>query len=65
MIQQLDPPIPVDTPLGSGFALVLIDYGMNLNTCWIVALRHSRIIKHFTSEQLKLSANYTYDVKDI
>lgn len=30
MILQLDPTILVDTPLGSGHAIFIIDYGMHL-----------------------------------
>lgn len=38
MILQLNPTILVETPLGRGHALFLIDYGMHQNSCWIVAL---------------------------
>lgn len=38
MLLQLDPPIPVDTPKGSGLAHVLIDYGPEHNLLWVVFL---------------------------
>ena len=38
MILQLNPTILVDTPLGKGQTIFIIDYGMHQNTCWIVAL---------------------------
>lgn len=60
MILQLDPAIFVETPLGSGRALFLIDYGMHQNTCWVVALLQDGIIKHFDCNDVLLSPNYTY-----
>ena len=49
MILQLDPTIMVETPLGTGQTLFIIDYGMHQNTCWVIALKDSGIIKHFDS----------------
>ena len=60
MILQLDPSIQVETPLGTGQALFLIDYGMHQNTCWVVALVKDGIIKHFDCNDVILSANHTY-----
>ena len=33
---QLNPPIPVKTPKGDGYAQVLIDYGPEHNLMWVV-----------------------------
>lgn len=52
----------VETPLGSGQALFLIDYGPHENTIWIVALQESGQIKHFNSNQIKLSINHTFSI---
>ncbi|MCW3121338.1 MAG: hypothetical protein JWQ38_830 [Flavipsychrobacter sp.] len=60
MILQLDPSILVETPLGRGQTLFIIDYGMHQNTCWVVALQDSGIIKHFDCNDIILSTNYTY-----
>jgi hypothetical protein len=60
MILQLDPPILVETPLGQGFAIFVIDYGIHQNTCWIVALSKDGVIKHFDCNDVLLSTNYTY-----
>ena len=32
---QLNPPIPVDTPKGSALAMLLIDYGPELDLMWV------------------------------
>lgn len=60
MILQLDPAILVDTPLGIGHALFVIDYGMHQNTCWVVAVQETGIIKHFDCNDVILYTNYTY-----
>ncbi len=60
MILQLDPAILVETPLGQGQAIFIIDYGMHQNSCWIVALVESGIIKHFDCNDVILATNYTY-----
>ena len=50
----------METPLGTGQALFIIDYGMHQNTCWIVALQKDGVIKHFDCNDVILSTNYTY-----
>ncbi len=60
MIHQLKPSILVETPLGTGQAIFLIDYGMHQNTCWVVALQKDGVIKHFDCNDVILSTNYTY-----
>ncbi|MEX2485389.1 MAG: hypothetical protein WED10_12535 [Brumimicrobium sp.] len=62
MILQLDPSLLVETPIGTGQALFVIDYGMHQNTCWVVALLKGGIIKHFDCNDVILSTNYTYDM---
>lgn len=52
----------VDTPLGRGQALFLIDYGMHQNTCWVVAMHKNGIVKHFDSNDIIISPNYTYHI---
>jgi len=32
---QLNPPLPIVTPLGKGFAHVLIDYGIEHDLMWV------------------------------
>ena len=60
MILQLDPTILVETPLGKGQAIFIIDYGMHQNTCWVVALVADGIVKHFDCNDITLAANFTY-----
>jgi hypothetical protein len=60
MILQLNPAMLVETPLGTGQAIFIIDYGMHQNTCWVVALQKNGVIKHFDCNDVILSTNYTY-----
>ena len=60
MILQLNPSILVDTPLGRGLALFIIDYGMHQNTCWVVSLNDNGAVKHFDCNDIILTTNYTY-----
>jgi hypothetical protein len=59
-IAQLDPCIFVYTPMGRGRALLIIDYGMDINTCWVVHLIKSGQVKHFNSNDIRLQENYTF-----
>ena len=54
----------VNTPHGEGRALVLIDYGMDHNTCWVVALNDGRIM-HYDSSQMTIVRNEMYGVGKI
>ncbi len=56
---ELENPIEVSSSLGTGMAVVILDYGLHLNTVWIV-LMHDGTIKHFSSEQLTVVTNYTF-----
>lgn len=58
---QLNPPIPVTTPLGNGIAIVVMDYGVDFNSVWVVMLDKGPI-QHFTSKQLKRQKNFTFEV---
>ena len=60
MILQLNPTILVDTPLGKGHAIFIIDYGIHQNTCWVVTLVQDGVVKHFDCNDIILATNYTY-----
>lgn len=52
----------VETPLGQGQALFIIDYGMHQNSCWVVGMHKNGIVKHFDSNDIIISPNYTYHI---
>lgn len=61
-IHEIQQVLWVETPLGEGQAIFLMDYGIHENTIYIVALQDTREIKHFTSEQIKICKNHTLDM---
>ena len=63
MIHEFKNVLWVDTPHGEGIALLLIDYGVNHNTVWVVANKVDGRIRHYDSNQISLSKNCTLDLK--
>lgn len=61
---QLNPPISVLTPLGEGWAILVIDYDVNLNTVWVVSLWDSGELKHFDCNEVKMCGNPMYDIDE-
>jgi hypothetical protein len=59
VIHEIEQVLWVETPHGIGQALFLMDYGVHENTIWVVALEHSKEIKHYNSNQLKICWNHT------
>lgn len=57
MILQLNPPIEVTTPLGHGWALLIIDYNININSIWVVRLDDGGKVKHFDSNDITIPDN--------
>lgn len=57
---QLNPPIPVTTPRGKGFAVVLLDYGMDHDLCWVVFLDENGECWTFRNPQIRAQSNFTF-----
>jgi hypothetical protein len=66
MIHEFNTPIPVHTPHGKGQAFLLIDYGLNVNTVWVVRLKGGKV-KHYDSNDVRIYDNpmngNDYDLK--
>ena len=56
MIHQFPTPLAIHTPLGAGEAILFIDYGLEVNSVWVIRLRGG-IIKHFYSDDIRLYGN--------
>lgn len=56
MIYQLPNPIDVKTPKGDGTTLFLIDYGVDVNTIWVVRLKGGKVL-HFYSDDIRVYGN--------
>ena len=61
-IHQLSPPIHVNTPKGEGDTLFLIDYGVNINSVWVVHLHNSGEVLHFDSSDVRIMGNLMYGI---
>ena len=60
MILQLDPPIPLETPKGAGFAHLIVDYGMDFDLCWTVFITESRECWTFQNREVRAVSNVTF-----
>jgi hypothetical protein len=58
-ILQLDPPIPVITPKGEGYAQLLIDYGPEYNLLWVCFLDDSGECWTYDNTQIRAQKNVT------
>ncbi len=56
MMLQLNPTLPVATPLGDGEAFLVIDYGPDVNTVYAVRLAGG-VVKHLYSDDIRLYGN--------
>ena len=63
MFLEFKNPLPVVTPLGNGYAIYVRDGGTWENDIFAVALEEGGHIKHFTTEQIKVWHNATFDIK--
>jgi hypothetical protein len=55
-------PIPVITPLGEAYLVYVESSSMFENDIWTCCLCNGGDIKHFTTEQLKIHKNATFNI---
>jgi hypothetical protein len=56
MIHEFKTPLPVHTPHGAGQAFLLIDYGLNVNSVWVVRLKGGKVL-HYYSDDIRIYDN--------
>jgi hypothetical protein len=56
---QLNPPLPMNTPKGEGFAHILIDYGPESDLYWTVFITETGEVWTFANRQVRASKNIT------
>lgn len=56
---QLNPPIPLETPKGSGFAHFLIDYGQEHHLFWVVFIDDTGECWTFPNPEIRIQKNFT------
>ncbi len=63
MILQLNPPIPVNCPKGSGLAHLVIDYGVEIDLVWVVFIDSTGECWSFKNPEIKTQKNITFGMK--
>lgn len=56
MIHEFPTPIAVHTPHGVGQAFLFIDYGINVNSVWVVRLKGGKVL-HYYSDDIRIYDN--------
>lgn len=56
---QLNPPLPLSTSKGEGFAHILIDYGPEMDLYWTVPITATGEIWTFANREVRASKNIT------
>jgi hypothetical protein len=59
MIQQLNPPLPMETPKGSGWAHFVIDYGPETALLWVVFMDADGACWTIPNPEVRMSFNWT------
>ena len=61
VIIELNQPISVETPIGKGIVIFIVDYGWSSNMVWTVALEDG-LIRHFQTTQLKMLSDHAWGI---
>lgn len=59
MFTQLDPPLPLETSRGRGYAFGVIDYGFEHNLLWVVALDENGEVWCVPNSEVRMQANWS------
>jgi hypothetical protein len=59
MLTQLNPPLPMDTSKGRGFAHFVIDYGMETHLFWVVFLDADGACWTIPNPEVRLQMNWS------
>ena len=63
MIHELRQPLEAETELGHVWLIIFIDYGPLENSVFVGVIKSTGEIKHFSSNQVKLLKNNTFDIR--
>jgi hypothetical protein len=59
MLTQLNPPLPMDTSKGRGFAHFVIDYGMETHLFWVVFMDADGACWTIPNPEVRLQMNWS------
>lgn len=63
MIIELKQPLEAETSLGDVLLIMFIDYGALENSVFVGIIKKTGEVKHFSSEQVKISKNCTFGIR--
>ena len=64
MLTRLEPPVPLNTIKGSGYAFAVIDYGFEHDLMWVVALDETREIWCVPNTEVRMQKNWSANRRD-
>ena len=59
MLTQLDPPLPMQTPKGTGWAHFVIDYGPESHLLWVVFKDADGACWTFPNPEIRIQSNWS------
>lgn len=59
MITQLNPPLPLHTPKGDGFAHFVIDYGPETDLLWVVFMNEDGACWSVPNPEIRMQFNWS------
>lgn len=60
MMTQLNPPIPLETPKGTAWAVALVDYGPQWDLQWVTFVCDTGECWTFRNPEVRQGKNYTF-----
>lgn len=63
MMLQLDPTVPLDTPLGKAHAHMVIDYGQEHHLLWVTFIDATGECRTYSNPQIRLRKNETMGIR--
>lgn len=64
MFTRLEPPIPMNTVKGDGYAFAVIDYGFEADLIWVIVLDETREIWCIPNAEVRFQKNWTAGRRD-
>ena len=59
MFTQLNPPLPMKSSKGDGYAIAVIDYGLEHNLLWVMALDDSGEVWCVPNKDVRMQSNWS------
>lgn len=59
MLTQLNPPLPMETSKGRGYALAVIDYGIEHSLLWVVGLDDTGEVWCVPNSEVRMQPNWS------